>query len=867
MPPRPILPPCCFAAVLEITSRAACALLLISAIPVSSARAAEPTRRSDVPKSLSVDFKAPGHPFLILTTDEIPQVRKRIATEPGAKAIAEGIWQKADEIIKNPNLFPEKEAGWTHLFVCSNCGKKLTFNTASPSKHSCATCNQEFEGERYDAAWRELSMLRTADEQYSLAIASLTSGDAKYAKAMALVFHDLAAKYVNYQFHDKSMKLGSTAGKDGWSGGRATSQWIDECNLLTALAPSYDALLGSGVLSSEDRQFIEHNLWENAQTYMRDVMSRRNGGGNWDVWADTGAVVLGVMFNDKKLVDAGINSQRGVLAMLRDGYLNDDGFVNEHTIGYQHYAAMAFFRLAAAARRVGIDFYKLPQFEKMLQVPLSICLPNMKLPCFNDGGQASLIAAGNNEEWSSLYEIGWNWYRKPAYAEALAAIYGATPSDVQRVNVPAALLYGPSQLPTRPPALSTSSFLPDTFLAELRTPLSDWTATLKCDKYAAGHRHPDALGFQLYANGEEAFPGTGTPGYGHPTYRQWFSQTLSHSSVVLNTRSQNIPTRNQQADFSLSQWGCSAVQMSVTGVQSKHSADECPARLRRLIAMTPHGVVDIFRVETDKALLGKKATKSLPVNLLDWTLQLDGNLTFKNGTTGSADPLIPKERLEMIPGSDAPAHAGYKYLHNLQLVTGADLIQGQLTQPKGGKVDLWFAPSSGKVYAAKRPGLSDSLDRELTTLVQRRSANDTAFSGFYAPYAGQQQVQSVRFPKLSETGEEVAIEITHSDGKDLVLSRAQPGTLQCEGATLNGTFGCEVSRPKGDRQVILAGTQWKSGTAKLTLNQAGSIILDIQGGKTRIYNSSDKPIKGTLRKAGSDAEQAFALPGGEIQAL
>jgi len=459
-----------------------------------------------------------------------------------------------------------------------------------------------------------------------------------------------------------------------------------------------------------------------------------------------------------------------------------------------------------------------------------------------------------------MFETAWNWYRNPAYVEALADIYGADEAHgIKRIDVPEALLYGPDRLPENPPRLSTSSFLPDTLLAVLRTPQADWNAVLLCDKGGViGHRHPAALGFQLFANGEEAFPGTGTPLYSHPTYTKWYAQTISHSTVALNTRSQIAPTTNQRMDFALSQWGVSAVEMSVEGVQRPNVTDECPARLRRTLAMTPRGIVDIFRVEKDEARL-KNVKDPLPVNLLDWFLQIDGTLTLDNALAPSTDALIPKER--------AATPFGYDYLHDLQSVTGPGVVHGQLAQPKGGRVDLWLAPSSpdGKVYVAKRPGHDDSLDKELTALIQRRSANETAFAGFYAPCKDQAQVQSVRFPELSEDGGEVAMEISHKDGQDLVLSRAQPGTLAAEGATLDGTLGCEITLPGADRQFILVGTAWKHGETELSLKEAGSVIVDLSAGKTRIYNASDKPVEGSFRTSASAPAKTFSLQGGGKQ--
>jgi hypothetical protein len=803
-----------------------------------------------IPASLPIEFSRPASPFLMLTAQEIPGLRSRVQKLPWARESANQIRKQAEEILKSPNIFPDQEAGYGHWFACSKCGGRLRYDKRNPHKYHCEKCNLDVEGTKLDEGYRYCSMMEAPREQRTLAAAYLVTGEKRYAEGLAANFRDIAAKYARFRLHDNAMRFDpERVAARTWCGGRAHSQWIDECNMLTAMLPSYDVLLGSGVLTAEDQKQIEAGLWKNALDYMHLIMGKRGSGANWDIWANSCAVMMGITFDDKKLVDEGLNSPKyGLLFMLRRGYLNQDGFISELSPGYHEYVMTALFRMFAATRRVGIPMDQIPGLQAMLDVNPAIRLPNAAFPVLGDCRHGSINPA--------FYEVAWNWYRKPAYAQVLAECC----ASADRSASIDALLYGPDELPA-PAPLTDTTVLPDTMIAIQRTPLSDWHALLKCDKGIGGHRHPDALNFHLYANGEEVIPGTGAPEYTNPLL-QWYRETIAHNTVTLNTRAQNQRTRNQRLAFGLSKWGCSAVEMSVEDVQRPSEKPECPARLRRLIAMTPHGIIDIFRVES--AATPKEGT---PVNLLDMALHLRGELALKNPLVPWATPLVSGERLKAPydPKLKKEPHEGYKWLSEIQKVTESGPIEGRLAQPKGGKLDFWLAagPAATDVFVAKCPGVVGAIDQKLTSVIQRRTANDTAFAGFYAPHKGQPQVDSVRFEKISGDGAEVAMVIAHKDGKDLILSRAQEGTLEAAGAKLNGVFGCVVVLPGGARQVMLVGKHWQQADVQIRLDEPRAIIVDLQPGKIRLYNASATAAKGVLQTGGNETAKPFMAPEGQ----
>jgi len=844
--------------------------------PVLCMVSAEPVATPDT--SLPVDFKLPERPFLMMNKEEMVAAREKVRTQPWAREALRKLREDADKIVAAPTLFPKEESGWSMWYLCPKTGTRLVFDPKQPHDHYCPLCKTTYQGKQLDLAWLFFAQLQAADEQSRLASAWLLTGDAKYAQAMKRFFLDLAAKYPNYRLHDRSFKnfddrADSTAGK-------ATCQSIFECDLLIPLAFSYDTLAGSGVLSQGEEKQIEDGLWKPAMDFMRRIMRLHPSGGNWWIRHAAGATVLGVAFGDRELVDLGLNMPKcGLVPFLNGGedglhpYVNADGFNGELSPHYYLYSMRALDPVAIAAKRVGIDFYKMPAYKRLFDLPISIHLPNFHMPRLND--QAGLAM---DSEWAGLYELASHWYPDLIYQRFLSAMYNAPSLGLTRgvlktedyggVNCNA-LLYGPATLDSTPLDQNHSDFLRASGLAVLRSPLNDWTCLLKADRGMAGHAHPDALNLILFADGEDAFPGTGTTGYGHYTYLEWYRQTVAHNTVTLNTRSQHIVRDSNEMEFGLSGFGLAAAQSVANNVQGKVIENECPVRLRRTLAMTPHGIVDIFRAETDEARLAPLKTKP-PVNLLDWTLHFFGNLAIDGKLEPGPDALIPQDRIEAPrKGQDFP-HQGYKYITDLEQVTAtSDTVHGRLTQPGGGKVDLWLAPSpsGAKVYKALGLGLETDLEKKMPMLLQRRSANDTAFAAVYAPFKDQPVVESVRFVKLSEDGKEAAIELTHADGTDLVLSLGKTGVFEADNATLEGTLGCRSSLAKGDVLLALVGTTWKDGDISLSLDASGAIVIEATASSVSIHNGADQPVAGKLQIKSLNIDKSFTLKPGETSRL
>jgi hypothetical protein len=812
---------------------------------------------TSVPERIPVEFKRPARPFMLISAAELAAAKEKLATQPWAQKAFARLQAEADQVIADPQLFPASESGWTHKYISPRTGERLKFDPKNPRRHLEASTGEYLVGEAYDQAWNQFAQFRTAQQQEVLAAIWSLTGDKRYAETMRTVFLDLARKYSTYRLHDKSMKLkpdGEPVGTYADTGGYATSQSIDECALFTSLAFSYDTLAGSGVLSAEEEAEIEAKVWTPLRAYMRRLMALHPSGGNWWIWHTAGAVVTGVVTGDQDLVDQGLNlPDYGLLAQLRSGYINADGFTAELSPTYQAYPYEALMRLAMAARRVGVDFYQVARFRSGFDLPLKIMQPNFRLPRLNDGGYASLLSPYN----LNRYEIAATWYPENNYGNLLTAAYTTAEPRMERESLEA-LLYGPTRLPIEPlPQPGDSQFLKASGLCILRSPENDWNVVLKNDIGLSGHRHPDALNLILFANGEEVFPGTGSPSYGHPTYRAWFSQTIAHNTVVLNATSQEVSPSGKVIEFGYAHEGIGVAQSTATSAALQGSPaalkNASPTALRRTIVLLPSAIVDILRAAPEGA-----NPEVLPDNTMDLPLHFQGTLSMAGKWPASQDALL----LEKHPNSTRkPPHQGYGLIEDLCRADDPSSVRGRLTQANGGAVDLWLAPApeGGAVYSATGVGLETTVDKRLPMLLQRRVGKRTSFAAVYAPWKQAPVVTRATFP--ASEGEGVAVVIEHGAGKDLVLSLPGDGEFTQAGATLTGTLGASCERVGGGKQVLLVGKAWKQGALEIELpgGRAGVVLVDLSLTRVSVRNLGTEAIEARVKQVSNGAWTAFTV--------
>jgi len=464
----------------------------------------------------------PPHPRLLLNTEGVAALKARISAAPWAAASWEDLKARVDRELTTPIALPPRGGNWSHNYVCPEHGARLKQGKQIGPwqwEHICSVGNHVLHGDPSKAALDfDGNAISGIHEHYAQEIVNdglvyQVTGDARYATHAREILLAYADRYLTYPVHDNQ-------GKPGGRGGHVASQSLTEATWLIDVVQGADLVWDT--LSEANRSAIADKMLRPALEEI--IIPQKYGIHNIQCREDSAIGLVGFLLNDPKLIALAIdNPQTGFHAQMERG-VEPGGFWLEGSTGYHFFAMDGMWQLMEAARNCGIDLYG-PQFKSLFDGPLSLAMPNLSLPNFNDSGISPL------REHSEIYELAVARYHDPAYAalisknrsSLIALSFGATNVQGAKIQVPIASrnLAGPGYA-----ILERGDGADATWLG------------LKYGPHGGGHGHPDKNSFILYARGDVVAPDVGAHAYGSPLHTGWDKTTLAHNTLVVDEKSQ-----------------------------------------------------------------------------------------------------------------------------------------------------------------------------------------------------------------------------------------------------------------------------------------------------------------------------------------
>lgn len=420
-------------------------------------------------------------------------------------------------ILSWPVLVPETAiATWNLYYFCPEHGVRLNWNRQSPDAHCCPVDGKIWRGQPWDGAWwRGLNGLN-AKACYQLGLLWQLTGDTEYLDKVRQILLGYAKYYPDYEVHGGIPCNGP---------GKANAQTLCEANCHLEFALGYDFIRDA--LSHEEQRYIEQRLLREGADFL--IAHRVRQLHNHEVKISATVGVIGLILGDTDYLEFAVNSDYGLRYQLEHGLL-DEGLWFEGSVHYHFYALQGFCAFEKLARGTRWSLLSLPGYQKMLDFPLDLLLPDGTFPPINDciTGQQALTH-------SHIYEFFYAVYGKPRYGAVLHTIYQKQP----RNNLDA-LLYGVSILPDTFPALVPGETLhaPGAGLTLLRQPGSDQALLLKHAPFGGEHDHHDCLGIMLFNQGHHWLPDLGTTGYGAPAHYQYYKNSATHNTLSIGRTNQ-----------------------------------------------------------------------------------------------------------------------------------------------------------------------------------------------------------------------------------------------------------------------------------------------------------------------------------------
>ncbi len=415
---------------------------------------------------------------------------------------------------------PLLEGGHLHDYFCPVHNLMFVFEWDKPMSHYCTECKKYWEGnKRFDWAW--INKVHEANLQYLEACTYLYlgTGERVYAEYIRDMLLDYADKYPTFFEHNTSRVLTAV------NSGKLFGQSLDESVWASDAARAYS--VAKEIMTPTEIKKIEAGYLQPCA----DLLLKRKGGGNWQVWHNSGLIALGVALQNDSIIDVALNDRRCGYYYLMEKHVYQDGWWNEGSPIYHFYPLRAMLLSADALRCRGIDLFD-KKLYNMLAAPALGVYADLSLPAHNDGWYGeSLIAQ------VKLYEIAYARFQDPLFKNILRRCYART----DRLSTEA--LFNPEDFRDSlitVPGQEKSHYFSDLGVGFLRS--GNKTVVLKYGPHGGGHGHPDKLSVSVHDGKREVLADLGTSAYGVPDYTGWYRKTIAHSTVTVDAKDQKPST-------------------------------------------------------------------------------------------------------------------------------------------------------------------------------------------------------------------------------------------------------------------------------------------------------------------------------------
>jgi len=349
------------------------------------------------PSAEELVARARQRPTMLFTSEMLPDIRARLATDPDARAWRDGLLKQANRCVKHPLEVPDRGGQWPLWMTCSACSARL--KSVSPTRHVCVKCDKAHSGWPYDDVYVSGRHGKCAEAIRNLAIAWRITDDRRYAEAARALLLRYAETYPQYEWHGRNGPCGGP--KKG--GARAFAQILDEAVWLVPIIEGYDAL--ADAFSPEDRATIENGLVRASAETIRTECAAWS---NHEVWHLVAFGRAGLALGDVKLVDDALNGRFGSVNQLAHGILSD-GLWYEGAIHYHFYTMDALTPFFRALSHLG---YEVPTaYRRMFDIPFGQLAPDGQLPPVNDSWPRYFKPG----EQAAHYEMAWTWWGDPVF--------------------------------------------------------------------------------------------------------------------------------------------------------------------------------------------------------------------------------------------------------------------------------------------------------------------------------------------------------------------------------------------------------------------------------------------------------------------
>ncbi len=440
-------------------------------------------------------------------------VKDKIKQSEWAAKLYEEMKESTDGFISTYHDDALKIAGWGHNYHCDDCAGRLRFDVNSPDAHVCTVCGKVNTGSKKDNAWTASYRGRTFGTVFKAGVLYRLDGDDRYPEFIRTVMDFFADNYETFTAESPAKRF------EGKLTGINLSDAVSIIQGVFGMDMARDAFSQEELDKWHDKLFIP-------QADMYDQFSNKIY--NIPAWMKAAEGIIGLFFNDEKIINNAFYSRFGIMDQLRRG-VTKEGMWFEYSPHYHFYCAHPITFLVYFAKKYNLEIPDADELYKYLDdlymFPIKNMFSNGRLPNPSDG-------------WP---EVEITRYRQQLeYAAAILdndyikQVLGAAYKDGMP-SIPERLLFNPGYENKGLPHFGSQNN-PDSFNAILKNDITE--IYLKTGIKTISHAHPDVMTIELCFFGDLVSEDLGSNGYSTKIFQEWQHKTISHNTVILDMTDQ-----------------------------------------------------------------------------------------------------------------------------------------------------------------------------------------------------------------------------------------------------------------------------------------------------------------------------------------
>lgn len=650
------------------------------------------------------------------TLEEIKRLRLR-AKENGE--IVEGLKEKVRVIYERELCVPKRGiANWKLYYYCPKHSVQLKFDLDKPYEHCCPVDGEVFTGEPYDSTWWGFVNQQNYLAAYHMGLIYLLTEDRSYSNKVKDLLMTYATYYPDYEVHGDIPY--NHPGKSG-------AQALDEAIFIRHWACAYDFI--EDTLTNQEKDFIKTRLLLEGATFLMGQRTEQLH--NHEVIINSAIGVVGIIMERQDLIEFALYSKYGLKYQLEEGVLEDKLWF-EGSVSYHFYALQSFLGYEKFAIHTPYSLIEHPNYRQMMEMVIDLLQPNYKFPLIND------MHPGQDElNGYSLFEFIYKMFGDERILQVLNKVYESQPRKSME-----AFFYGVEELG------ESSQLVLKEFHSEEGSGMTvlrgkeDSYLLVKHSPYGGEHDHYDRLAITYTSHGQRVLPDLGTTGYGAVLHYDYYKNTGTHNTVVINEENQ-APASCKVREF-IREEDYAYIDTSVTWEEDykmpdsftiKHWDEESykNVTMRRKILWLEDYFIEVFTVEGAK----KDAQ-------IDWISHIPGNRRR-----------VYDEESVLAFSDKKP----FKHLKNVTRIEEQEKLTTEWDLKEGVAFKIVSYTKGITTYYGEGP--DNPSIQDISYIIHRVSGSEAMYVNVYESYKGHSKVQDVNF-KINE--EDIHIIIEQHDG-------------------------------------------------------------------------------------------------------